>query len=119
MTEYPELQEAVEDLIEDKEVKAKHLGVPQKFEARTTEGNLSTGPTIYQNVSRNDLVAELIAQGTHTTVQHQQIDTLWRLYDQTQKEVSGCGQKLSISKTRLSAPLKSPSSIVVHKLTRI
>jgi Zinc knuckle len=87
MLEYLELQEFVEDIAEDEEVKAKRLGTPPQFGARTIDGDISSDPAFYQSIPKDDIVAELIAHGTHATVLHQQIDTLWRLYDQAQKEI--------------------------------
>jgi len=87
MTEYPELQESVEELIQDKEVKAKRLGIPPQFEAITMDGDFRTDPTAYQDAPFDTVVKELIAQGIHEMVQRQQIDTLWRLYDQGRKEI--------------------------------
>jgi hypothetical protein len=86
MTEYPELQELPEELIQDEEVKAKRLGTPPQFEAITQDGDFRTDPTAYQHAPFDTVVKELIAQGIHEMVQRQQIDTLWRLYDQSQKE---------------------------------
>ena len=82
MIEYPKLQELPEDLIQDKEVKAKRLRTPPQFEAITQDGDFRTDPTAYKDAPFNAVVKELIAQGIHEIVQRQQIDTLWRLYDQ-------------------------------------
>ncbi len=87
MTEYPELQELVEELNQDEEVKAKRLGTPAQFESRTMDGDLSTDPTFFRDAPKDSIIAEMIAQGIHVLVQHQQIDTLWRLYDQSKKEI--------------------------------
>ena len=87
MTEYPELQELVEELNQDEEVKVKRLRTPAQFESRTMDGDLSTDPTFFRDAPKDSIIAEMIAQGIHVLVQHQQIDTLWRLYDQSKKEI--------------------------------
>ena len=67
----------MKDLIDDEEAKAKCLGTPPQFEARTVDGDLSSNHVICRNISKVDIVAELIVHGTQAMVQRQQIDTLW------------------------------------------
>ena len=102
---YPELQELPEELIQDEEVKAKRLRTPPQFESITMDGDFRTEPTAYQNVPKDALVAELIAQGIHGMVQYQQIDMLWRLYDQGQKEI----KRLQTENTNLQEQLQHHS----------
>ena len=111
MTEYPELQEFIEELEQDGEVKAKRLGTPPQFESRTMDGDLSTNPASYQNASRDDIVAEMIAQGIHAMVQLQQIDTLWRLYDQGQKEIEQLRTEKAHLQEQLEHHSRAPSPI--------
>jgi hypothetical protein len=110
MTEYPELQELPEELFQDEEVKATRLGTPPQFEARTMDGDFRTDPTAYKDAPFNAVVKELIAQGIHEMVQRQQIDTLWRLYDQSQKEI----KRLQIENANLQEQLDLQDQLQHH-----
>jgi len=122
LTQYPELQELAEELIQDEEVKTKRLGTPAQFESRTMDGDLSTDPTFFRDAPRDSIVVEMIAQGIHVLVQHQQIDTLWRLYNQGQKEIEQLRTENAHLQEQLQHHPQAPSpnsSAQIHESTTV